>query len=46
VTEVLIFLRIDRLQIELPQPTKADPSSAAALTGAIFAGGMYRWFSK
>jgi Mn-containing catalase len=26
-----MFLRIDRLQIELPQPTKADPNSAAAL---------------
>jgi Mn-containing catalase len=26
-----MFLRIDRLQVELPQPTKADPSSAAAL---------------
>jgi Manganese containing catalase len=26
-----MFLRIDRLQIELPQPTKADPKSAAAL---------------
>jgi Mn-containing catalase len=26
-----MFLRIDRLQIELPRPTKADPKSAAAL---------------
>jgi Mn-containing catalase len=26
-----MFLRIDRLQIELPRPTKADPNSAAAL---------------
>ena len=26
-----MFLRIDRLQIELPQPTNADPNSAAAL---------------
>jgi hypothetical protein len=26
-----MFLRIDRLQIELPQPTKADANSAAAL---------------
>lgn len=26
-----MFLRIDRLQVELPQPTKADPNSAAAL---------------
>ena len=26
-----MFLRIDRLQIELPKPTKADPNSAAAL---------------
>jgi hypothetical protein len=26
-----VFLRIDRLQVELPQPTKADPNSAAAL---------------
>lgn len=26
-----MFLRIDRLQIELPQPSKADPNSAAAL---------------
>ncbi len=26
-----MFLRIDRLQVELAQPTKADPNSAAAL---------------
>jgi Mn-containing catalase len=26
-----MFLSIDRLQVELPQPTKADPNSAAAL---------------
>ncbi|MGK9168107.1 manganese catalase family protein [Inquilinus limosus] len=26
-----MFLRIDRLQIELPQPSKADPNAAAAL---------------
>jgi Mn-containing catalase len=26
-----MILRIDRLQIELPQPAKADPNSAAAL---------------
>jgi Mn-containing catalase len=26
-----MFLRIDRLQIELPRPAKADPNSAAAL---------------
>jgi Mn-containing catalase len=26
-----MFLRIDRLEVELPQPTKADPNSAAAL---------------
>ena len=26
-----MFLRIDRLQVELPKPTKADPNSAAAL---------------
>jgi hypothetical protein len=26
-----MFLRIDRLQVELPQPTKADPNSVAAL---------------
>jgi Mn-containing catalase len=26
-----MFLRIDRLQVELPRPTKADPNSAAAL---------------
>jgi hypothetical protein len=27
----VMFLRIDRLQIELPAPTKDDPNAAAAL---------------
>jgi hypothetical protein len=31
VTGILMFLRIDRLQVELPQPTKSDPRSAASL---------------
>src|SRR3546814_5773294 len=26
-----MFLRIDKLQIELPQPTRQDPNSAAAV---------------
>ena len=32
-------LRIDRLQIELPQPKKADPNAAAALQELM--GGKY-----
>jgi Manganese containing catalase len=31
VTEILMFLRIDRLQVELSQPRKADQRSAADL---------------
>jgi Mn-containing catalase len=26
-----MFLRIDKLQVELPEPKQADPSSAAAV---------------
>src|SRR3546814_1542495 len=29
--ETTMFLRIDKLQIELPQPTRQDPNSAAAV---------------
>ena len=31
VTEILTLLRIDRLQVKLPQPTKADARSAGSL---------------
>jgi Mn-containing catalase len=31
VTGILMLLRIDRLQVELPQPTKVDPRSAVSL---------------
>ena len=31
VTEILMLLRIDRLQVKLPQPTKADARSAGSL---------------
>ena len=34
-----MFLRIDKLQIELPQPEEADPNAAAALQELL--GGKY-----
>jgi hypothetical protein len=38
-----MFLRIDKLQVELPAPTRADPNAAAALQE--LRGGKYREMS-
>jgi len=38
-----MFLRIDRLQIELPRPTKADPKSAAVLQELL--GGKFKLYT-